>query len=64
MLVRTQEHAGQLGNHVTAMFAELPVAGPRERLAVVAHQNDRPKGSGQSVGVESMLAAADFVPRP
>ena len=62
--VRTQEHAGQLGNHVTAMFADLPVdvAGPRERLAVVAHQMTGLKGSGQSVGVESMLAAADFVP--
>ncbi len=62
--VRTQEHAGQLGNHVTAMFADLPVAvaGPRERLAVVAHQMTGLKGSGQSIGVESMLAAADFVP--
>ena len=46
------------------MFAELPVgvAGPRERLTVVAHQMIGLKGSGQSVGVESMLAAADFVP--
>lgn len=62
--VRTPEHQGQLGNHVTAMFADLPVAvaGPRERLAVVAHQMTGLKGSGQSVGVESMLAAADFVP--
>ena len=62
--VRTEEHSGQLGNHVTAMFAELPVDvdGPRERLAVVAHQMTDLKGSGQSVGVESMLAAADLVP--
>jgi len=62
--VRTAEHQGQLGNHVTAMFAELPVAvaGPRERLAVVTHQMTGLKGSGQSVGLESMLAAADFVP--
>jgi diacylglycerol O-acyltransferase / wax synthase len=62
--VRTEEHRGQLGNHVAAMFADLPVAvaGPRERLAVVAHQMTGLKGSGQSVGVESMLAAADFVP--
>ena len=35
---------------------------PRERLAVVAHQMTELKGSGQAVGVESMLAAADFVP--
>ncbi len=62
--VRTELHRGQLGNQVTAMFAELPVgvAGPRERLTVVAHQMIGLKGSGQSVGVESMLAAADFVP--
>ena len=62
--VRTDAHRGQLGNHVTAMFAELPVAvaGPRERLAVVAHQMTDLKGSGQAIGVESMLAAADFVP--
>ena len=62
--VRTDDHRGQLGNHVTALFAELPVGvdGPRERLAVVTHQMNELKGSGQSVGIESMLAAADFVP--
>ena len=62
--VRTELHRGQLGNHVTAMFAELPVgvADPLERLEVVAHQMIGLKGSGQSVGIESMLAAADFVP--
>ena len=62
--VRTDEHRGQLGNHVTALFAELPVGvdGPRERLAVVAHQMTELKGSGQSIGIESILAAADFVP--
>ncbi|MFL6151541.1 MAG: WS/DGAT/MGAT family O-acyltransferase [Ornithinibacter sp.] len=62
--VRTEEHRGQLGNHVTALFAELPVGvdGPRERLTVVTHQMTELKGSGQSIGIESMLAAADFVP--
>lgn len=62
--VRTEEHRGQLGNHVTAMFADLPVGvdGPRERLAVVTHQMTDLKGSGQAVGMESVLAAADFVP--
>ena len=62
--VRTELHRGQLGNHVTAMFAELPVgvADPLERLEVLAHQMIGLKGSGQSVGIESMLAAADFVP--
>jgi len=62
--MRTEKHRGKLGNQVTAMFAELPVGveGPRERLAVVAHQMTDLKGSGQAVGVEALLAAADFVP--
>ncbi len=62
--VRTEEHRGQLGNHVTALFAELPVGvdDPRDRLAAVTRQMTELKGSGQSVGIESMLAAADFVP--
>ena len=62
--VRTEAHRGRLGNHVTAMFADLPVevAGPRERLDAVARQMSRLKGSGQAAGVESALSAADFVP--
>ncbi len=62
--VRTEAHRGRLGNQVTAMFADLPVhvADPRERLDAVARQMDHLKGSGQAVGVEAMLSAADFVP--
>ena len=62
--VRAEHHRGRLGNHVTAMFAELPVsiADPVERLAAVARQMDHLKASGMAVGVESMVAAADFVP--
>jgi diacylglycerol O-acyltransferase / wax synthase len=62
--VRTPEHAGRLGNHVTAMFAELPVsvADPRERLDAVARDMRRLKASGEATGVGSALAVADLVP--
>lgn len=62
--VRTDAHRGQLGNHVTGLLAELPVgiAQPRERLAAVRRQMNHLKASGQAVGVESALSAADFVP--
>lgn len=62
--IHTPDHAGRLGNHVTAMFADLPVGvdDPLERLAAVAAQMTELKGSGMAVGVEAMVDAADFVP--
>jgi WS/DGAT/MGAT family acyltransferase len=62
--IRTDAHRGALGNQVTAMFADLPVAvpDPRERLAAVARQMAHLKASGMAVGIESMLSAADYVP--
>ncbi len=62
--VRTEAHEGRLGNQVTGMFADLPVdvADPRERLDAVARQMGHLKRSGQAVGVDAMLSAADFVP--
>lgn len=62
--IRTADQRGRLGNQVTAMFAELPIGtdDPADRLALVAAQMNAVKGSGQSVGVEAMLSAADFVP--
>lgn len=62
--VRADHHRGRLGNQVTAVFADLPVdvADPVDRLAAVARQMDHLKSSGMAVGVESMVAAADFVP--
>jgi diacylglycerol O-acyltransferase len=62
--VRTEQHRGRLGNQVTGMFADLPVAvaDPRERLDVLARQLDHLKLSGQAVGVDAMLSAGDFVP--
>ena len=62
--VRKPEQRGRLGNHVSAMFADLPVesADPLERLTLVAQQMNHVKGSGQAIGVESVISAADFVP--
>ena len=62
--IRTEDHRGRLGNQVTALFADLPVdlADPVERVAAVSRQMDHLKQSGQAVGVEAMMSAADFVP--
>jgi diacylglycerol O-acyltransferase / wax synthase len=62
--IRTEEHRGRLGNQVTAMFADLPVgvADPWERLAACTRQMEGLKRSGQAVGVQFMVSAADFVP--
>ena len=62
--IRTDDHKGRLGNQVTALFADLPVdrADPIERVAAVARQMDALKQSGQAVGVDAMMSAADFVP--
>jgi diacylglycerol O-acyltransferase len=62
--IRTEDHKGRLGNQVTAVFADLPVGlpDPVERVSAVALQMDHLKHSGQAVGVEAMLSAADFVP--
>lgn len=62
--VRRADQQGQLGNQVSAMFADLPIgiADPLERLAAVSEQMKHLKDSGMAVGVESVVSAADFVP--
>ncbi len=62
--VRRPEERGRLGNQVSAMFADLPIGegDPLRRLAAVSAQMSLLKSGGMSVGVESMVAAADFVP--
>jgi WS/DGAT/MGAT family acyltransferase len=62
--IRTDDHKGRLGNQVTALFADLPVelADPVQRIAAVARQMNALKNSGQAVGVDAMMSAADFVP--
>ena len=60
---RDDEH-GRLGNRVSAVFADLPVgiADPVERLHAVTEQLGSLKASGEALGVEGALAAADHVP--
>jgi WS/DGAT/MGAT family acyltransferase len=62
--VRRADQRGRLGNHVSAMFADLPIgeADPIRRLTAVSAQMGLLKSGGMSVGVESMVSAADFVP--
>ena len=62
--IRTPDHKGRLGNQVTGLFADLPVdcADPVERVDAVTRQMNTLKQSGQAVGVDAMLSAADFVP--
>jgi diacylglycerol O-acyltransferase len=62
--MRTPEEHGQLGNQVSAVFADLPVgiSDPAERLAAVTRQLSSLKSSGMAMGVDSMLTAADLVP--
>ncbi|MEI8080709.1 MAG: wax ester/triacylglycerol synthase family O-acyltransferase [Actinomycetes bacterium] len=62
--MRTEDQRGQMGNHVTAVFADLPVgiADPLARLDAIHAQMDHLKHNGQAIGVEAMLSAGDFVP--
>jgi diacylglycerol O-acyltransferase len=62
--MRTPEEHGQLGNQLSAVFANLPVgvSDPAERLAAVTSQLSSLKSSGMARGVDSMLTAADLVP--
>jgi len=54
---RTPQEHGQLGNQLSAVFANLPVgvADPAERLAAVTRQLSSLKSSGMVLGVDSML---------
>ena len=59
----TDEH-GTLGNRVSAVFADLPVgiADPVQRLDAVTAQLSSLKTSGEALGVDALLDAADHVP--
>jgi hypothetical protein len=62
--MRTPQEHGQLGNEVSAVFANLPVgiADPAERLAAMTRQLSSLKSSGMAIGVESMFSAAELLP--
>jgi diacylglycerol O-acyltransferase len=62
--MRTPQEHGQLGNRVSAIFADLPVglSDPGQRLAAVTRQLSLLKTSGMALGMDSMLNAADLIP--
>jgi len=62
--MRDPQHHGDLGNRVSAVFADLPVGLPTpvERLRAVSDQLSRLKASGMAVGVDAMLSAANLMP--
>ena len=62
--MRTPEEHAQLGNQVSAVFADLPVglSDPAKRLEAVTRQLSSLKSSGMAMGMDSMLNAADLVP--
>ena len=55
---------GELGNRVSAVFADLPVgqADPLERLRAVSAQLHTLKTGGTAMGVDALLGAADLLP--
>jgi diacylglycerol O-acyltransferase len=64
MSVRAEAQRGALGNHVTAMYAPLPVhaADPLERFKLVHEAMKGLKESGQAVGAELLTQLAGFAP--
>lgn len=62
--VRTPDARGTDGNHVSAMFAQLPVGleDPVERLHAVATQMDARKHSGQALAGVTLTEIAGFCP--
>lgn len=60
--VRDTDEHGVLGNRITAMWAPLPVglAGPLERLSVIAEAMSGVKRSGQAVGAQALTELAGF----
>ena len=62
--VRRKEERGKLGNRVSSWIIRLPVAepDPRRRLEAIAEVTRGLKESKQALGVEMMMAAAEWTP--
>ena len=62
--VRREEERGQLGNRVSSWIIRLPVGDPdpRRRLESIAEVTRGLKESKQALGVEMMMAAAEWTP--
>jgi WS/DGAT/MGAT family acyltransferase len=62
--VRTEEERGQLGNRVSSWVLRLPIdqAQPALQLAAIHETTQELKRSKQALGIEMMMAVADWTP--
>ena len=62
--VRTEEERGQMGNRVSSWMVCLPIAkkDPKKQLAAIHAETKRLKETRQALGVETMMAVAEWTP--
>jgi WS/DGAT/MGAT family acyltransferase len=62
--VRRDAQRGEMGNHVSAWIVRLPIdeADPMEQLERIRAATDELKRSRQALGVETMMAVAEWTP--
>jgi len=62
--VRRAQQRGEMGNHVSAWIVQLPIAeaDPVAQLARIRAVTDELKRSRQALGVETMMAVAEWTP--
>ncbi|MBW2269551.1 MAG: wax ester/triacylglycerol synthase family O-acyltransferase [Deltaproteobacteria bacterium] len=62
--VRTEEDRGQMGNRVSTWMVDLPIAKktPKEQLTAIHAETQRLKETRQALGVETMMAVAEWTP--
>jgi len=64
--VRREEHAHQLGNHVSSWILPLPLdlAEPLDQLEEIGARTAALKASKSSLAIETLMAAAEYLPVP
>jgi WS/DGAT/MGAT family acyltransferase len=62
--VRTENERGRLGNRVSSWILQLPIGepDPLERLAAIRRVTQHLKATNQALGVEMMMAIAEWTP--
>lgn len=62
--LRAENERGQMGNRVSSWFVELPVSEPdrRAQVAAIHAETQRLKDSQQAMGMDMLMAAAEFAP--
>jgi diacylglycerol O-acyltransferase len=62
--VRQEADRGRMGNHVSSWIVRLPIdeADPRRRLALLHDVTEELKRSQQALGVQTMMAVAEWTP--